>query len=102
MKRVPILCTTVLLVLSGPVLAQSVAVELNPAQRTHIKETLQKMTPAQVNQQPLLGSTVPTGIELRPVPRDWAGSVARYRYLYADNRVFFVDPSTRKIVRIVE
>ena len=104
MKRRLFAAGAALALLSSQALAQSVAVELNPAQRTKIKEfVIEKKVPAaSVKERLLFGSTLPADVDLRAVPADWGPTVSRYRYVYADNRIYFVEPSTRRIVRIVE
>jgi hypothetical protein len=32
------------------------------------------------------------------VPSDWGPSVSRYKYIYSDDRVHFVDPATREVI----
>lgn len=103
MKHTLLAGAAALVVISNPALAQSVAVEINPAQRAQIKNYVvqQKVAPVRVNESILLGNTVPAGVELQPVA-GWGPTVSRYRYVYADNRIYFVDPSSRRVVRIVE
>ena len=84
--------------------AQSVAVEIDPAQRAKIKDYIvnQKVPPAPVRGSILIGSTLPPDIEIHSVPAGWGPTVSKYSYAYADNRVYFVWPSTRKVARILE
>lgn len=91
-------------VLSGQALAQSVTVELEPAARTRIKEYVvkEKVVPVTVKERITVGSTLPADVELRSVPADWGPSVSRYRYVYADNHVYFVDPSSRRVVQVID
>ena len=104
MTRVSMAAALVFVALSAESLAQSVAIELNPAQQAQIKEFIskQKVPAAQVKQPIALGSSVPTEVELRSALAGWGPTVARFRYFHADNRIYFVDPSTRRVVRIVE
>jgi hypothetical protein len=104
MKRKLILGVSALILWANPVLAQSVAVELNLVQRTQIKDTVLKQRTAEtpLQERLLFGSTVPAGVSLLPAARDWAPTISRYSYLYADGRVLIVDPASRKVVRIVE
>jgi hypothetical protein len=39
---------------------------------------------------------------LRTVPGDWGPSVSKYRYVYHDNRVLFVEPSNRRVVHVID
>ena len=90
--------------LSSQALGQSVAVEVAPADRAKIKEYVQKqkVPEARLNEQVLFGSKVPADVELRWVPPDWGPTVTRYRYVHTGDRVIFVEPSSRRVVRIVE
>jgi hypothetical protein len=42
----------------------------------------------------------PVGENARPrtVPSDWGPSVSKYKYIYSDNRVHFVDPASRRVI----
>jgi hypothetical protein len=92
--------TTIALVLTGPAFAQSVRVEINPEQRTRIKEYVvkEKVPRATVTERVTIGRRLPDNIELRAVPSDWGPSVSRYKYIYSDDRVHFVDPTTREVI----
>jgi hypothetical protein len=89
---------------SSHAFAQSVAVEIDPAQRAKIKDYIvnQKVPPAPVKGSILIGSTLPPDIEIHSVPAGWGPTVSKYSYAYADNRVYFVWPSTRKVARILD
>jgi hypothetical protein len=104
MVHVSMAAALVLIALSVESLAQSVAIELNPAQQAQIKDFVakQKVPAAQVKQAIAFGSSLPADVELRPVPWGWAPTVSRFRFFHTGNRIYFVDPSTRKVVRIVE
>jgi hypothetical protein len=45
-----------------------------------------------------VGTRLPADVELRTVASDWGPSVTRYRYVYSNDRVYFVEPSTREVV----
>ena len=89
-------------VLGGQAFAQSVAVELAPDQRTRIKEHVvkEKVKPVTVKERISVGATLPADVELRTVPSDWGLSVSKYRYIYSDNNVYFVDPTSRRVALI--
>ena len=89
---------------SSQAFAQSVAVEIDPAQRTKIEDYIvnKNIPPAPLKGSILIGSTLPADIEIRSVPADWGPTVSKFSYAYADNRVYFVWPSTRKVARILE
>ena len=94
---------------SAPSFAQGVGVQVGPVsagisfapeQRTHIKEYIvkERVAPVTVRERISVGATLPAEVELRTVPSDWGPSVSKYRYVYSDNRVYFVEPSSRKVV----
>jgi hypothetical protein len=92
--------TAMALVLSSQAFAQSVKVEINPEQRTRIKEYVvkQKVPRATVKERVTVGSRVPDEVELREVPADWGPSVSRYRYYHSDAGIHFVDPANRTVI----
>jgi uncharacterized protein DUF1236 len=92
------------MLLSGQALAQSVEVEIAPEQRTHIKEYVvkEKVAPVRAKERISVGAILPADVELRTVPSDWGPWGSRYRYVYHDNHVVLVEPSSRKVIRIIE
>ena len=87
--------------LSAQAFAQSVKVEIDPTHRTKIKEyvTKEKVRPVTtIKERVHTGYRVPADVELREVPADWGPSVSRYRYIYHDDRVHFVDPASREVI----
>jgi hypothetical protein len=49
-----------------------------------------------------VGAEVPPAVELYEVPADIEyAPVRRYRYTVHEDRVFIVDPGTRKVIRII-
>lgn len=99
MKKV-LIATTVLMLIAGGALAQSVSVSVEPEQRTRIKEYVvkQKVPRVVVKERYRVGTAVPAEVELREVPEDWGPSVRRYRYYHTDSGVHFVDPANRTVV----
>ena len=105
MKRILLASATALaVVLSGQALAQSTTVEIAPEQRTKIKEYVikERVSPVTIQERVTVGATLPANVELRTVPSDWGPSVSRYRYVYHDNRVVLVEPSSRQVVQIID
>ena len=102
MKRFMILATAALL--TSGAFAQTATVQIAPEQRTKIKQyvTTQKVAPVTVKEKVTVGSTLPADVRLSPVPADWGPSVSRYQYIYSDNNVYFVEPSTRRVITVVE
>jgi uncharacterized protein DUF1236 len=80
--------------------AQAVVIDLAPEYRTRIKEYVvrERVRPYVAQERITVGSTLPADVELRAVPSDWGPSVSRYRYVYSNNRVHFVDPASRRVI----
>jgi hypothetical protein len=80
--------------------AQSVSIDLTPEYRTRIKEHVvrERVSPYVARERITVGSTLPADVELRAVPSDWGPSVSRYRYVYSNDRVHFVDPASRRVI----
>ena len=85
----------------GPVGA---GISFAPEQRTRIKEYVvkERVAPVTVRERVTVGARLPADVELRAVPSDWGPSVSKYRYVYSDNRVYFVEPSSREIVHVID
>jgi hypothetical protein len=83
--------------------ARSSGAMLSPEQRTTIKRYVveQHMQPT-YRDRVAIGATLPGNIELQVVPNDWGPSVTHYRYVYGGNGVVLVDPSTRRVVQVIE
>jgi hypothetical protein len=81
----------------GPVGA---GITFAPEQRTHIHEYIvkERVAPVTVREHVRVGATLPADVELRAVPSEWGPSVSRYRYVYSDDHVYFVEPSSRKVI----
>jgi hypothetical protein len=104
------------LALASPALAQSTTIQTTPApgasatvtlapeQRTRIKQYVvqQKVKPATIRERVAVGATIPADVELVAVPGDWGPDLGRYRYVYADDRVVLVEPSTRRVVHVID
>ena len=104
MKRFAVLAATALsVVLGAQALAQQVAVEIAPDMRTKIKEYVvkEKVRPVTIREQVVVGAALPADVELRTVPSDWGPTVSKYRYVYHDNRVVLVEPTSRKVIQIL-
>jgi hypothetical protein len=96
--------TALTLLAGGQALAQAVTVDLSPEQRTTIKQYVvkERVAPVTVKERISVGATLPANVELRSVPGTWGPSVSKYRYVYSDNRVYFVEPSSRKVVHVID
>ena len=108
MKKTLLALTAVgLLSVSAPSFAQTtvgVGMTFEPQQRTRIKEYVvkERVAPVTIKERVSVGARLPADIELRSVPADWGPSVAKYRYVYSDNRVYFVEPSSREVVHVLD
>ena len=112
MKRI-LVAGVAILALSGPAFAQttvttgvspsSETVVIAPAQRTVIKKYVveKKVKPITVQERVTLGTTLPADVELMAVPADWGPDLGRYGYVYHDNQVVFVEPSSRRVISVI-
>ena len=91
---------------SSPCFAQGAGADFDIAteQRNRIKAYVlkERVAPVTVRERMAVGVQLPADVELRPVPTDWGPSVTRYRYIYSNDQVYFVDPSTRAVVHVIE
>ena len=62
----------------------------------------EKVAPLTIKEQLRVGVKLPADVELRTVPSQWGPNYAKYRYVYSGDRVYFVEPSTREVVTVVE
>jgi hypothetical protein len=94
------------LAIATPSLAQTVGVGVTvaPEDRTRIKEYVvkEKVAPVTVKERVSVGAKLPADVELRAVPSTWGPSYSKYRYVYSDNRVYFVDPGSREVVTVID
>jgi hypothetical protein len=84
--------------------AGNAAVQIEPQYRTKIKTyvTEHKIRPVESREKIVIGSRVPSDVELVAVPSDWGPSLTKYRYVYSGDRVMLVDPGTRTVVQEVD
>jgi hypothetical protein len=107
MKKVVLALATVgALSAATPSFAQTVGVGVTfePEQRTRIKEYVvkERVAPVTIQERVSVGARLPADVELRTVPSAWGPSVSKYRYVYSDNRVYFVEPSSREVVHVLD
>jgi hypothetical protein len=107
MKKIVLALATIgALSASVPAFAQTVGVGVTfaPEERTRIKEYVvkERVAPVTIKERVSVGARLPADVELRSVPADWGPSVSKYRYVYSDNRVYFVEPSSREIVHVLD
>ena len=105
MKRSVLAVGAVLaLAFTSQALAQSATVQIDPAQRTKIKEYVvkEKVKPVTIKEQVTVGTALPAGVEFLPVPTAWGPTLTKYNYVYHDNHVVLVEPESRKVVQIID
>jgi hypothetical protein len=81
----------------GAVAAQDVVIQ--PEQETIIREYVKKQPLASLKLPGVelnIGSTLPDTVELHQVPD------VKYSYVIVDNQTVLVDPSTRKVVKVIQ
>ena len=101
MKRL-LLAATAVVFLAGPALSQAVVIA--PEQRKVIKEYVVKehVRPHKLQSRVTVGATLPADVELSPVPSTWGPSFSSYRYVYTGDDVVLVDPSSRRVVEVID
>ncbi len=113
MKRTLLAGVAVLAIATGSALAQGVGVQVGPVgagisfapeQRTVIRDYVvkERVPRATFRERVTVGARLPADVELRTVPSAWGPSVSKYRYVYHDDRVVFIDPSSREVVHILD
>ena len=105
MKRILLAgVTAVALAASGQAFAQTATVEIAPEQRTKIKEYVvkEKVRPVTISERISVGATLPADVQLQTVPTAWGPSISKFRYVYHDNNVVLVEPSSRRVVEIIK
>jgi hypothetical protein len=104
MKRIAVAATVLSVAFAAPVLAQQIAVEIAPDTRTTIREYVvkEKIQPVTIKERMVVGGVLPAEVQIAPAPTTWGPSVSKYHYVYSDNRVVLVEPSSRKVIQIVD
>jgi hypothetical protein len=93
------------LVASSAAFAQvSANITIGQPEQTRIKEYVvkEKVKPTMIKDKVTVGSTLSPDVELAPAPSDWGPSVSKYRYVYTNDHVVLVEPSSRRVVHIIE
>ena len=91
-------------VITTPAPSASATITIAPEQRTKIKQFVvqEKVKPVMLKERVAVGATLPADVELVAVPSDWGPDLVKYRYVYSDNHVVFVEPSSRRVVQIID
>jgi len=82
----------------------SAGVDFAPEQRTVIRQYVERerIRPIEMRERVTVGATLPAEVEISAAPAEWGPAASRYRYVYSDNRVYFVEPSSRRVVHIID
>ena len=98
--------TALTLFAGGQAFAQAVSttVDLAPEQRTVIKNYVvkERVAPVTLKERVSVGATLPADVTLSAVPSAWGPTVSKFRYVYSDNHVYFVEPSSRRVVHVID
>lgn len=83
------------------------SITFTPAQETTIRQYVvkEKTSPVTVKEQVTVGATLPADVELQTLPSDVVTdvpSVRSYRYVSTDAGIAIVEPSSRKVVRVIQ
>ena len=75
-----------------------------PEQRTKIRRyiTEKQVKPVIVRERITVGAILPADVELEDVPDDWGPEVSDYSYVYAGDKVVLVEPSSRRVVHVID
>jgi hypothetical protein len=104
MKHALLAGTAALAVLATSAAFAQTTIIIKPDERTRIHDYMvqQHVAPAPLPGRVVVGGILPPTVELAPVPDVWGPGLARYRYVYWNDRVVLVDPATREVVDVVE
>jgi hypothetical protein len=92
---------------TGGITEPSTTLHLTPQQRTEIYQAVAKnklRTPPPANTPVTVGAQIPPVTELYALPESVTADVPSakfYRYTVADNRVLIVDPTTLKVIDVI-
>jgi hypothetical protein len=102
MTRIGISVLAATLVIGSQAWAQTVVIA--PEQRTTIREYVvkEKVRPFKLQSRVTVGATLPADVELAPVPETWGPTFRSYRYVYTGDDVVLVDPSSRRVVEVID
>jgi Protein of unknown function (DUF1236) len=95
------------LLVAGAAYAAEVALTISPEHRTFVKEYVvkQRVSPITVSGSVAVGTPLPAGVVVQPVPEALymqVPEVREYDYFYWNGRVVFVDRHSKQVVQIIE
>ena len=105
MKRGLLIAVAAMSLCAGsPSFAQTAVVEMSPEQRTTIREYVvrERVPTATIRGEVRVGAALPADVELVAVPDAWGPPMRRYRYVHWNDRVVLVEPSSRRVVQIID
>jgi hypothetical protein len=104
MKRVILRSFMAVALVAGSAAVAQVSVTIGQPEETRIKEYVvkEKVKPTMLKERVTVGATLPADVELAPVPSEWGPSVSKYRYVYTNDNVVLVEPSSRRVIHIIE
>jgi len=88
--------------LTTQALAQTVVIA--PEQRGVIRDYVvkEKIRPHRLQSRVTIGATLPADVELSAVPETWGPGFSSYRYIYTGDDVVLVDPTSRRVIQVIE
>ena len=103
MNRI-VLAGAIALALVGSAFAQSATITIAPEHRTKIKTyvTEKKVKAVTLKEKVTVGAVLPADVELVATPSDWGPDVVKYRYVYSGSQIYLVEPSSRKVVQVID
>ena len=78
------------------------AVTFTPEERDAVSDWIKRQRPIAARKGIAVGVMLPDDVETYPVPEGWGPSAARYRYFHSGEKVYFVEPSTRRVVYVFD
>ena len=95
------------MLVGGAAMAAEAVVTITPAHRTAIKSFIvkQHVSPVTVRERVVVGGVLPQTVELQQFPDTFYTDVPEvqpYQYVDIDGQIYLVDPSTRKVVEIIQ
>src|SRR5262245_40120156 len=105
MKRSVVMAVAaVSLLASVPSDARTTGIEISPEHGATIREHVvrERIPAATIPGEGRVGVVLPGTVELAPVPDTWGPSVRRYRYVHWNNHVVLVEPSSRRVIQIID
>ena len=84
--------------------ARSAEVVISPERRTMMRNYVvkERVRPRTFKERVVVGATLPEDVELAPVPEPWGPELRSYRYVYGDDRIYLVEPSSRRVIQVIE